>query len=93
MPSPYSLSRQILQRAVRAEEARPIRVIAARAKHPLNLAEVTLAEAAAHLVVVEARSHEDLQGVDVVAIPAGQEKHHLFENAETRRRSRMGING
>ena len=88
-PNPYSLSRQILQRTARAEEGQPIRVIAARAKHPLDLAKVTLAEAAEHLEIVEARTHDDLKGVDVVAIPAGQEKHRLFENAESRRRSRM----
>jgi len=87
--SPYSLSRQILQRAARAEEHRPLRVIAVDARAPVDLRKVTLAEAAPHLVVVEAHEHDDLSGVNVVAIPAGQEKHPLFEDAEVRRRSRL----
>lgn len=87
--SPYSLSRQILQRACRAEEQRPIRVIVARSRSTIDLKRATLADAAPYLDVVEASGHEDLQGLDVVAIPAGQEKHRLFEAAEVRRRSRM----
>ena len=49
----------------------------------------SLAEAAEHLRVVEAYDADDLNGLNVVAIPAGQKTHRLFENAEVRRRSRM----
>lgn len=87
--TPHSVARHILQRAARAEASRPLRVIAVDNRAPIDLRRVTLAEAAKHLVVLDAREHEDLHGVDVVAIPGGQEKHPLFENAESRRRSRM----
>ena len=89
--SPHSLSRTILQRTAKAEAEHPLRVIAIdpEAKHAVDLAKATLKEAAEYLVVLDVREHEDLHGVDVVAIPGGQKKHPLFENAETRRRSRM----
>ena len=89
--SPHSLSRTILQRTARAEAERPLRVIAIdpEAKHAVDLPKVTLKEAAEHLVVLDVREHEDLHGVDVVAIMGGQKEHPLFEDAETRRRSRM----
>ncbi len=87
--SAHSLSRAILQRTARAEANLPLRVVAVSREMPGDLTKVTLAEAAEHLVVVDAREHEDLHGVNVVAIPGGQEKHPLFEDAEVRRRSRM----
>ncbi len=95
MGNPHDLSRAILQRAAKSEATQPIKVIAFNADRAdvgrLNLADISLREAAEHLVVVEAHDHDDLQGVNVVAIPAGQEKHPLYEAAEVRRRSR--ING
>lgn len=89
--SSHSLSRSILQHQARAEEAEPLRVIAveAEAARGLDLKSITLAEAAKHLVVVDAHGHDDLSGVNVVHIPPGQKEHPLYENAETRRRSRM----
>ena len=93
-PSPHSLTRHILQRTARAEWSSSfLRVIAVDHDAPgvllADLKKVTLAEAAGHLVVLDVRDHEDLHGVDVVAIPGGQDKHPLFEAAEVRRRSRM----
>jgi hypothetical protein len=87
--SSFSLSRAILQRTARAEANLPLRVIAVTKEVPGDLTKVTLVEAAEYLVVVDAREHEDLHGVDVVMIIDGQEKHPLFEDAEVRRRSRM----
>lgn len=87
--SSYSLARHILQAEARAEARRPLRVIAVSKRAPIDPRRMTLEEAAEHLVVVEASSPEDLSGLDVVSIPAGQEKHPLYENAESRRRSRM----
>lgn len=90
--SSYSLARHILQAEARAEARRPLRVIAVSKRGPwapIDPRRMTLSEAAEHLVVVEASSPEDLSGLDVVSITAGQEKHPLYENAETRRRSRM----
>lgn len=87
--SPHSLSRTILQRTAKAEAGEPLRVIAVGETLIGDLTKVTLAEAAEHLVIVDAREHEDLHSVNVVAILGGQEKHPLFEDAEVRRRSRM----
>lgn len=87
--SPHSLSRTILQHTNRAEAGQPLRVIAIESERGIDLTKITLKEAAEHLVVLEVREPEDLHGVNVVMIPRGQEKHSLFENAETRRRSRM----
>ena len=87
--SGHSLSRQILQRAARAEAGEPLRVIAVAKEAPVDLERVTLIEVAEHLVVVDVRENEDLHGVNVVRIPGGQEGHPLYEAAEVRRRSRM----
>ncbi len=89
--SPHSLSRTILQRTAKAEAEQPLRVIAIDPEvgRAVDIAKVTLKEAAEYLVVLDVREHTDLHGVDVVAILRGQKEHPLFENAETRRRSRM----
>jgi len=93
MGSAHSLSRQIMQRAAKADEEQPLRVIAigtdAARGLSVDLQRVTLAEAAEHLVVLDVHDHDELSGVNVVHIPAGQKHNRLYENAEQRRRSRM----
>ena len=87
--SPHSLASRILSAEAKAEARAPLRVIAIDNRAPVDLKRATLAEAAEHLTVVEAHSPDDLSGINVVTIPGGQEKHPLYENAESRRRSRM----
>lgn len=89
VPSPHSLSRHIMQAQNRAEAANPLRVLVLDKDCRLDPRRASLAEAAEFLRVVEAHEPEDLSGLNVVAIPAGQKNHRLYENAEVRRRSRM----
>ena len=85
----HSLSRAILQHTARAEAVAPLCVIALDRDSRLDPRRVSLTEAAEHLIVFDAHTAEDLDGVNVVMIPGGQKDHRLFENAESRRRSRM----
>lgn len=84
--SSHSLTRSIIQRGNRADAAQPLKVIAVEGTvRPDD----KLGDVAPHLYIVEAHDHDDLSGVNVVHILPGQTKHPLFENAESRRRSRM----
>lgn len=78
-----------MQAASRAEEKSPLRVFVLDKESGLDPRRASLAEAAEYLRVVEAHTDDDLDGQLVVAIPAGQKSHRLFENAESRRASRM----
>jgi len=78
-----------MQASNRAEREAPLEVFVLDKGARLEPRSASLAEAAEHLRVLRVHTAEDLNGQNVVAIPAGQKSHALFENAETRRRSRM----
>ena len=87
----FNLARAIMQKAAKAEESRPLSVLVldSEVARTINPRTTTLQEAAPYLRMLEVHSPDDLDGATVIHIPDGQKNHRLYENAESRRRSRM----
>lgn len=89
MGSPFSLSRAIVQRSNQVDAHRALCCLVLEDDVPLESASVNFGDVMRRTRVVEVHELDDLRGLNVVKICAGQETHPLYEAAERRRRSRM----